>query len=204
MENRETRFAKFWEQMFGVRVKDLRTARGWTQDDLAKRMTSAGYQMHQTTVAKMESGARPTNVGEVAALAAIFGIPIGRLFSDDAADDAQASAAMARLFDRWESARQESIRAAKLRDDAFQELAHFVQKNHSDTLEPFYERVRLWAEYEADAKSEAEVDAIHAMVVARAVPVKPFKDLEDEAFRALQAERQAKEAGDDGERQEAT
>lgn len=71
-----------WERLFGGRVKDLRQAKGWTQDELARRMTAAGHPMHQTTVAKLESGTRPTNVGEVAALAAIFGMPIATLFDD--------------------------------------------------------------------------------------------------------------------------
>lgn len=202
MENKETRFAKFWEETFGRRVKELRSARGWTQGDLAQRLTAAGYQMHQSTVAKMESGVRPTNVGEIAALAAIFGVPIGHVFSSDPEGDVDIHATMARLFDRWESARQASLRADAIRDEAFEALAHFVQENHSETLEPFYERVRLWAEFESNSKTEAEVDAVHAMVVARAVPVEPFKEMEDEAIDRLLAERKEAEK-DNGEHPEA-
>ena len=74
---------KDWERRFGRRLKDLRTAKGWTQDDLAKRMTAAGHPMHQTTVAKIESGNRPTPVGEIAALAAILDFSISLMFSPD-------------------------------------------------------------------------------------------------------------------------
>jgi transcriptional regulator with XRE-family HTH domain len=84
---REERFARLWEQRFGARVREIRQARGWTQDDLAKRMTSAGYQMHQTTLTKLENGSRPTSVGEAAALAAIFGIPMPYLFATMGAAD---------------------------------------------------------------------------------------------------------------------
>lgn len=38
--------------------------------------------MHQTTVAKLEAGTRPTDVGEIAAIAAIFGIQPAVLFED--------------------------------------------------------------------------------------------------------------------------
>lgn len=191
MENKEARFARYWEEAFGRRVRELRSARGWTQGDLAERMTVAGYQMHQSTVAKLENGSRPTNVGEIAALAAIFGMPIGHVFSNDLDTDSGTAAAMARLFDRWESARQASLRADSIRHEAFEALAQFVQENHKETLEPFFERVRAWADFEADAKSDAEADVLHAMVVARAVPVKPFKDMEDEAVDRLIEERRA-------------
>ena len=50
-------------------------------------MTAAGYQTHQTTVAKLESGNRPTDVGEIAALAAIFSLPIGSVFDADDEDE---------------------------------------------------------------------------------------------------------------------
>lgn len=43
-------------------------------------MTAAGQPMHQTTVAKLEGGNRPTTVGELSAIASIFGIPIAALF----------------------------------------------------------------------------------------------------------------------------
>lgn len=77
------------ERRFGARVRNFRQARGLTQEALAQWMTSAGYPMHQTTLAKIESGGRPTPVGEVAALAALFGVPVGEFFdtSDDVRDD---------------------------------------------------------------------------------------------------------------------
>lgn len=81
------RVGNIWEQRFGGRVKDLRQARGWTQDELAQQMTAAGYPLHQTTVAKLENGSRPTNVGEIAAFAMIFDISIAALF-DPSDEDA--------------------------------------------------------------------------------------------------------------------
>ena len=71
-----------WEALFGSRIREMRAARGWTQDELARRMTEAGHPMHQTTVAKLENGNRPTSVSEVGALATLFGVAIGSLFGD--------------------------------------------------------------------------------------------------------------------------
>ncbi|GAA1082999.1 hypothetical protein GCM10009648_21710 [Tsukamurella spumae] len=60
------------EAAFGAKVKQWRRGRGWSQDELASRMTELGFDMHQTTVAKIESGNRPLRVAEAAALAHIF------------------------------------------------------------------------------------------------------------------------------------
>jgi transcriptional regulator with XRE-family HTH domain len=63
-------------------VRHLRTTRGWTQDDFARRMTAAGHTMHQTTVAKLELGMRPTGVDEITDIAAIFGVQPAALFEE--------------------------------------------------------------------------------------------------------------------------
>ncbi len=77
------RVANDLEKNFGARVKRLRQIEGWTQEELARRMTDAGYPMHQTTVTKLENGTRPTTVGEVGVLAAMFGVGLTELFGTD-------------------------------------------------------------------------------------------------------------------------
>lgn len=49
----------------------------------------AGYTMHQTTVAKLESGGRPTSIGEAAALARIMRVSVSDLLGDGDRDDIQ-------------------------------------------------------------------------------------------------------------------
>jgi transcriptional regulator with XRE-family HTH domain len=68
------------ERWFGERVQALRKARGWTQEDLARQMGNYGFPMHQVTVGKIENAGRPTPVGEVVALAAIFDVEPHDLF----------------------------------------------------------------------------------------------------------------------------
>lgn len=58
----------------------LREERGWSQADLAERLAEVGFPVHQTTVAKLESGRRPLRVAEVYALALIFRIPAASFF----------------------------------------------------------------------------------------------------------------------------
>lgn len=62
------------ETVIAMKIKQLRQERGWSQDDLAERMTKLGFSMHQTTIAKLEAGRRPIRVAETFALAAAFSL----------------------------------------------------------------------------------------------------------------------------------
>jgi transcriptional regulator with XRE-family HTH domain len=68
------------ERVIAQKVRQLRIERGWSQEDLAERMTRLGWPMHQTTVAKLEAAKRPIRAGEVYALALVFGLPIQALW----------------------------------------------------------------------------------------------------------------------------
>jgi transcriptional regulator with XRE-family HTH domain len=63
------------ERLLCQKVAQLREERGWSQAELARRLSAIGFEMHQTTVAKLESGKRPLRVAEVFALAEVFGLP---------------------------------------------------------------------------------------------------------------------------------
>lgn len=70
------------ERRLGAKVRELRRERGWSQEDLARRLDAFGYQMHQTTVAKLEAGERPIRVNELAALAVILEVTAAELIAD--------------------------------------------------------------------------------------------------------------------------
>jgi transcriptional regulator with XRE-family HTH domain len=63
------------ERVLCQKVAQLREERGWSQAELARRLSAIGFEMHQTTVAKLEAGKRPLRVAEVFALAQVFGLP---------------------------------------------------------------------------------------------------------------------------------
>lgn len=130
------------ERAFGVRVRELRSALGMTQAELAGRMTSLGYGMSQTMVAKLERGARPTSIGELAVLGSIFGVPPADLLSGDTLppDVARLSelrlrvyseiAALTELISQWENlgtsvkVRRERLRGAiRLLEETLEELS---------------------------------------------------------------------------------
>ena len=63
------------DSYFGSRVRNFRKAVGWTQEELAQALADRfSVVLHQTTVAKLESGSRPTNVLEIVALASVLGV----------------------------------------------------------------------------------------------------------------------------------
>lgn len=69
---------------FGRRLKEVRQGRGWSQGELAKRITDAGFPMHQSAVSKIEAATRATPVDEVFVLAVVLGVEIPELFGEEA------------------------------------------------------------------------------------------------------------------------
>lgn len=128
------RFARETEQKLGARVRELRQLAGWTQDELASRMTAAGCDTGQATVSKIESAGRPTSVGEVATLSKIFGVGIVDLMRRGPVIDDRTAGELARqmgeIEEQAEAVRRELAKiehdyfvAVKNRDKARAELA---------------------------------------------------------------------------------
>lgn len=67
---------------FGRRVKRLRKDVGLTQKELADRLSQWGRSYHQTTVAKLESGNRPTTLEELIPLSVALGVSQREFFQD--------------------------------------------------------------------------------------------------------------------------
>ncbi|MEU2162409.1 helix-turn-helix transcriptional regulator [Streptomyces sp. NPDC019208] len=85
------------EHVVGRRVKALRIARGWSQQELATRMSDQGYGWRQTTVAKTEAADRPIRVNEIQGLARVFNVQMTDLLTVpiDDVDVANAAALLA-------------------------------------------------------------------------------------------------------------
>jgi transcriptional regulator with XRE-family HTH domain len=62
----------------------LREGRGISQQQLGSGLFVHGYGMNQMTVAKLEAGATPLRLNEVAAIAAYFEVPVESLWQDGA------------------------------------------------------------------------------------------------------------------------
>src|ERR1700736_1720387 len=69
------RVYEYWEKSFGEKVRQWRRERNWSQEEVADKLRAQGFDMHQTTVAKIERGTRPLRVAEAAAIATLFRVP---------------------------------------------------------------------------------------------------------------------------------
>jgi hypothetical protein len=62
------------EVQAGRALRRLRTARGWSQEEVARQMKAYGYDFHQTMIATFEAAQRPIRVRELADFAALYGV----------------------------------------------------------------------------------------------------------------------------------
>jgi transcriptional regulator with XRE-family HTH domain len=72
------------EDVLAVRIAAERSARGWTYEDVAEAMTEAGCPIQASAIYKIEKGEprRRITVNELAALSAVWMIPMERLVSE--------------------------------------------------------------------------------------------------------------------------
>lgn len=73
-------------------------------------MTDLGLPMHQTTVAKIETGSRPTSIREAEALSVIFGMDMVSLLVDADPELAAARLEVVRLLGELDALRAEMLR----------------------------------------------------------------------------------------------
>jgi transcriptional regulator with XRE-family HTH domain len=67
------------EATFARRLRELRLTADTTQQQLADRMTAAGYKMGHSTISKIETGDRPVTIGEAIQFAAELGVDLPAL-----------------------------------------------------------------------------------------------------------------------------
>lgn len=123
-------------RMVGLRVRELRTTRGWKQDELASQMTQRGFPMGQTTIAKIEHGSRFVTLDELGAFAAVFQTGLAEMFESQADE---ASALLVQLREARSArnqAREEVLAATARLADALR-----AQAKQDKTLCQVYEKL---------------------------------------------------------------
>jgi len=73
-----------YSKTVGTQVHWIRTALGLSQGELADMATERGLSLHQTTVSKIESGARNVSVDDLWTLAGALGVSVVELLGEKA------------------------------------------------------------------------------------------------------------------------
>ncbi len=71
----------------GLKMRDLRVERGWSQRDLVKKFQLIGFDCEQNFVARTETGKRNVTDSDIWAMSQVFGVSLERLFEDFGPDD---------------------------------------------------------------------------------------------------------------------
>jgi len=100
------------EVQAGRALRRLRTARGWSQEEVARRMKAYGYDFHQTMIAKIEAAQRPLRVRELADFAALYGMEVHELIYPPAGSLQEVSREIAMLTDHLKAA-DEDVQARR-------------------------------------------------------------------------------------------
>lgn len=129
-----------WERRFGEVVRGWRLDRNWSQEDVAEKLRYEGFEMHQTTVAKIERGARPLRVAEASAIGAVFNMPVMAVFELSLPNDApwwsrdSQAADLLEKQDLLERARKLSDQARKQLYSAAEDYARFLAEREKLVL----------------------------------------------------------------------
>lgn len=71
------------EHVIARNMAEMRLERGWTQADLARRVSAFGLRWTPNRVTQLETLRRPVSLFEITALAWTFAVPLPRLLGGD-------------------------------------------------------------------------------------------------------------------------
>ena len=74
------------KNMVGLKLKELRELKGWSQRDLAKEFQLIGCDIDQNVITRTERGERKVSDREIWAITIVFGITSADLFEKNTVD----------------------------------------------------------------------------------------------------------------------
>lgn len=111
------------EAKIGANIRDERQRQGLSQEHLATLLRTFGFEMHQTTVAKIEGGKRPLRVAEMFAFADALSLPWLSLIEGGRDIDILPSEGMLPI-DIWEAGLENLLHK---RQDTLEEVRELVE-----------------------------------------------------------------------------
>lgn len=117
----------------GKQVKRFREIRGWSQQELARKMLDRGHSWRQTTVAKTEAADRPIRVNEAQDLATLFGVSVEDLLTIPAEDVALAHLTV--RVGELRARRAAALEALQEAEEAKQHAEELVERTSAELRE---------------------------------------------------------------------
>lgn len=71
------------KNLIGLKLVQLREARGMSQRDLAKEFQLIGCDIDQNVITRIETGKRKVSDFEISAITEVFGVTASELFAED-------------------------------------------------------------------------------------------------------------------------
>lgn len=118
----DTRIYLEQERAVGRRLRHQREASAMSQAEVAERMRALGFELQQSTVAKIESGKRPIRVAELFAFETVFGLPFQSLVMLPLPSAEEDETYISALRDRVRAASERKAQAERMMKD-WMELA---------------------------------------------------------------------------------
>lgn len=71
------------QRHIGAKVRYYRELRGWTQEALAAKLQTGGWDLSRTAVGQIEIGYRTTSIYEIDGFAQVLGVDYNALFAKE-------------------------------------------------------------------------------------------------------------------------
>ncbi|MGW4638017.1 helix-turn-helix domain-containing protein [Sphaerisporangium sp. NPDC004334] len=126
------------EAILGAHVRELRKRHGWTQHDLAQKLESFGFPLHQSAIARIEAGNRPVRLNEAVVLATLFSVDLPSLLMPPLSDQAMSE----KEQQLAELAKEEAQLAAQL-DAVEADVTHLAMSLHKAQMDQVAVRAQL-------------------------------------------------------------
>ena len=162
--------SKWTDKRFGQRVKAEREDRGWSQADMAKKLSAVGvHLMHPTTITKIEAGDRSVRINEAVGIADVFDMSMDALLGRGP-DPTTLTFALVMLSGYAGDAKRKIVQARDVAADVGGILEDAVERFDSQHIEALLRLAHDMAEHLAAAEAQAQqIDSMtyHA-IAARA------------------------------------
>lgn len=110
------------DSRFRKQIRAEREHRGWSQDKLAKLLSSRGFAFYASTIAKIETGGRSVGIAEAVAVAEVFEIPLDSLLGRKPRAERDLDYAMSALMDAVFTSRTDLHRIARSLRDRIEDI----------------------------------------------------------------------------------